>query len=234
MSEEDDAQASDSEARRVAQAYAAYRADPRRAAAWSAENPGNLAIRHEVSEAIWRLIGPHAEAGILDVGCGTGWWLEELAARTGDASKLAGLDLQPERVEAARGKCPGADVREGDARRLPWPDDSFGAVTLLLALSSMGQPMNMSAALREARRVVVPGGLVVVWEPRWPAPRGGRLTVSAGFLRQALAPIEAEFPITLVPVLARRLGERATATWYPRLARISLLRSHRLVAGRST
>jgi ubiquinone/menaquinone biosynthesis C-methylase UbiE len=231
MSEKDDAQASDPEAGRVAQAYAAYGADPRRAASWSAENPGNLAIRREVIDALWRMVAPHAAGGVLDVGCGTGWWLEELAQRVPAGARLAGLDILEARVAAARQRCPEADVRAGDARALPWADGSFGAVTMLLALSAMGQRDNARRALREARRVLAPGGLVVVWEPRLPAPRGGRLTIPRRLLRDELAPVHWDFTVTLMPAVARQLGPNAAARWYPQLARLRPLRSHRIVAG---
>jgi len=60
------------EAARIARVYAAYRASARKRKAWAADNPGNVAIREELLEAIWGLAGPElrADGAILDLGCG--------------------------------------------------------------------------------------------------------------------------------------------------------------------
>ena len=68
----------DEEEERVRSVYERYRRDPRRARAWSAENPGNLLIREEVACAVLERAGDLGQGDILDVGCGSGWWLRSL------------------------------------------------------------------------------------------------------------------------------------------------------------
>ena len=69
-----------------------------------------------------------AYADLLDVGCGTGFLLDLLAKQ--QAAHYAGLDLSPEMIRMARQKdIPGAELTEGSADRLPFPDESFDIVT---------------------------------------------------------------------------------------------------------
>ena len=64
-----------------------------------------------------------AYADLLDVGCGTGFLLDLLAKQR--AAHYAGLDLSPEMIRMARQKdIPGAELTEGSADRLPFPDES--------------------------------------------------------------------------------------------------------------
>ena len=58
----------------------------------------------------------------------------------------------------------------GDARGLPFEDAGFDLVTLFTVLSSLANGTHAELALRQAFRVVSPGGLLVVWEPRLPNP----------------------------------------------------------------
>jgi ubiquinone/menaquinone biosynthesis C-methylase UbiE len=197
----------------------------RAARKWSAANPGNRAIRHELTGAMLALVPGAAAPGarVLDAGCGTGWWLRALADC--GAADLHGIDVDAGRVAAARAAVPGADVRVGDVRALPYGDGRFDAVFLLTVLSSLPAT---SAAMREALRVLAPGGRLVIWEPRVPTPNRATRLVRRRELRAVAGPPSAEVALTLLPPLARRLG-RATDRLYHPLARVPLLRTHRLL-----
>jgi SAM-dependent methyltransferase len=197
--------------------------------AWDAANPGNAAIRGELAGALLEAAAPALRGGreLLDAGCGTGWWLERLLAEGVPADRLHGLERDPARVAAARRRAPGAAVVEGDAAELPYADGRFGAVFLITVLSSLGRA-GASQAAREAWRVLAPGGRLVVWEPRVPTPLNSSTHLvrprAIGAVTGAAAEIRA---ITLAPPLARRLGSRAPR-WYPRLAALGPLRTHRI------
>jgi SAM-dependent methyltransferase len=99
------------------------------------------------------------DARVLDVGCGTGWLAEHFPNWTG-------IDGSPDAVE--RGRAKGRDVRLGDVdRSLPFPDEQFDGVVLKDLLEHVADPV---AVVREARRVLVPGGTVFASSPdaqRW-------------------------------------------------------------------
>lgn len=207
--------------------YDGYAADPRKQRAWSAENPGNRAIRAELVAAL--LPEMPADGVVLDVGCGTGWWLAQLASYGVARSNLAGCDLLDARAAVARSRLQGADIRTADARDLPWEDASVASVTLLTTLSSMGSDDAQRTALREARRVVRPGGVVAVWEPRVSTGNRETARVSLRLLREELGADATVRSLTLFPPLARRMSSERG---YRVLAAVSLLRTHRLVAAR--
>ncbi|WP_202396876.1 class I SAM-dependent methyltransferase [Teichococcus coralli] len=101
----------------------------------------------------------------LDVGCGTGGLLRHLAqAFPGQA--LHGLEYNPRAARRAATKS-GAAVAAGDAAALPFPDAAFAAVTSLDVLCH--HAVDQSRALAEMRRVLQPGGLLVLNLPafRW-------------------------------------------------------------------
>ena len=198
------------ELRRVRTTFGRYARDPARQRAWNAANPGNRAIRREVVDRAFELAGDDLLGGdVLDIGCGSGWWLGSIQTRGAPAARLHGVDLLAGRTDAARRKLPGATVLEADARALPFEDGRFAAVTLFLVLSSLAGREDMRSVLREARRVAVRGGAVVVWEPRVRNPRN-RVThhVDRGLLEATLGMRAATRTLTVLPPLARRL--RAT------------------------
>src|SRR4051812_26994059 len=123
----------DPERRRLTRIYAGYQADARKRRAWSAENPGNRAIRDELVAAL----GPWLprSGDVLDAGCGRGWMLARLLAAGVPGARLHGLDALPARVEAAQAAAPGATVHAGDVRSLPYPDGAFSLVVFLTVLS---------------------------------------------------------------------------------------------------
>src|ERR1700722_16734345 len=218
------------EQERIERVYAGYREDRRRRRAWSAENAGNAAIREEVLRTLLELT-PDALAGegaVLDAGCGTGWWLRRLAREGVAPSRLVGADLLAERAHAAGERVPGARVIVGDVRNLPLPAGACKLVLLFTVLSAMGSREDVRIALGEARRVLARGGAIAVWEPRVWTPNPHTRLVGRGELRAVLGDELRMRTLTLLPPLARRAQGRL----YGPLARIPLLRTHRLVVAR--
>lgn len=216
----------------VARTYARYAASARKRRDWSADNPGNLAIRRELVTAAWALAGQALATAdeVLDVGCGGGWWLRELDDDPAVHARLYGVDILPDRVSAARLRVPEATITVCDVRLLPFDDRRFDLVSLFTVLSSLGSHEHVRSALQECWRVVAPGGVLLVWEPRVPNPLNtATLWLTGRELRQSLGRQEASArTTTLMPQLARRLGPR-TDVLYPRLARVGFLRTHRLI-----
>jgi len=216
---------------RVRDAYREYATDDRKRRAWDARNPGNVILRAEVLQRILEETTDQRAAGadVLDVGCGAGWWLAQLARAGVPAKRLHGVDLIEERVARARRTLPGAHVQVADATALPFADARFGIVLLLTTLSSAGGRARRRELFTQARRVLAPGGVLIVYEPRWPNPRNRHTQrIARRELRTREGDAERHEAITLLPLISRRLGERGRA-----LARIHALRSHRLTVIRA-
>jgi ubiquinone/menaquinone biosynthesis C-methylase UbiE len=103
----------------------------------------------------------------LAVGCGTGVEMRALARRAEFAGRVLGVDQSPALVETGRriaaeeGIAGRLEFRVGDALRLDLPDASVDVVLAHTVLSHVPDPL---AALREAARVVRPGGMVAVFD----------------------------------------------------------------------
>lgn len=96
---------------------------------------------------------------VADLGCGTG---EAVATLAPVVRRAIGVDREPGMIEAARSRCEGlsnVDLRLGDLDALPLADGEVDAALVMLVLHHAPDP---SAALREAARVVRPGGRLVL------------------------------------------------------------------------
>jgi len=219
---------SDGERTRLARVFTGYRDDPRRRVAWDAGNPGNAAIRDELARATLAALAERDSGGLLlDAGCGSGWWLQRLRDEGIAANRLAGVELLADRAQVARERVPGAHVLCDDIRRLPFEPDSCAMVTLFTVLSGMASAADVQSALAEARRVLAPGGAVVVWEPRVITRNPDTRLIRRRELHRGLGPNVRARSITVAPPLARR------AAWaYTGLAALPPLRSHRLFVAR--
>jgi ubiquinone/menaquinone biosynthesis C-methylase UbiE len=99
---------------------------------------------------------------VLDVACGTGIVARLAAEHVGPAGVVAGVDVNPGMLAVARSITPqglAIDWHEGRAESLPFGGSEFGTVFCQLGLQFFADKV---AALREMRRVVAPGGRVLV------------------------------------------------------------------------
>lgn len=115
--------------------------------------------------ALAQRLPPHPPGDLLEIACGTGLVTEKLRERLDPTLKLTATDLSAPMLGYAKEKLKdraGIDWREADALALPFPDAAFGAVACGFGIMFV---TDRAAMLREARRVLVPGGtlLLSVW-----------------------------------------------------------------------
>lgn len=96
---------------------------------------------------------------LLDVGCGTGYFIS-LAAPSG--ADITGFDATAPFIEAAKQRNPGVTFLTGEMEELPFADNSFDFVT---GFNSFQYAADVSNALKEARRVLKPQGklIALIW-----------------------------------------------------------------------
>jgi len=91
---------------------------------------------------------------VLDIGCGTGRFLAQLA----EIAKGWGVDASPEMLEVARTRVGAAGLKLGSAEELPFKDGWFERATMWLVAHLVDRPR----AFAEAARVLEPGGRFAV------------------------------------------------------------------------
>jgi ubiquinone/menaquinone biosynthesis C-methylase UbiE len=104
-----------------------------------------------VRDTLLDFLGP-APVAALEVGCGTGHWLEVAGAR---ASMLAGVEPSSAMLERARLAAPAARLVRARAEDLPWRDATFDRIFCVNALHHFTDRDRFFA---EARRILRPGG----------------------------------------------------------------------------
>jgi ubiquinone/menaquinone biosynthesis C-methylase UbiE len=111
--------------------------------------------------ALVRLLRLPTGRRMLEIGCGRGVGLVELAHRC-RPSRLAGLDISAELLDVARHRLAHAgsvaELHLGDVRALPFADASFDVVVDFGTCYHISRP---ERALSEIARVLAPGGLFV-------------------------------------------------------------------------
>lgn len=116
---------------------------------------------HEVERAMLQALGAGPFKLLLDLGTGTGRTLELFAGRY---ERGLGLDVNQAMLNyaegtIAKGKLANAQVRHGDIYNLALPDACADAVVIHQVLHYLPDP---SVALREAARVIAPGGRLLI------------------------------------------------------------------------
>jgi ubiquinone/menaquinone biosynthesis C-methylase UbiE len=126
------------------------------------EAPHPLITRYRLNEAL----APQPGERLLEVGPGTGYYTLDAAGWVSPGGSIEILDLQPEMLAHTTGRAAERGIdnispTEADATRMPFEDESFDGAFLTAVL---GEIPDQEAALRELRRVLKPGGRLVVGE----------------------------------------------------------------------
>lgn len=180
---------------------------------YAPDKPGNLFLRQGQERAlVWALHAggcvPLADKRLLDVGCGRGQWFAAVESLGARRENLAGIELQPERQSDAAARFAGADIRQGDAAALPWPDGAFDVVAQSTVFTSILDNRVRRQVAAEMLRVLAPQGTVLWYDFCFDNPANDQVR---GIGRRE---VESLFPgcrarfrrVTLAPPLARRLA----------------------------
>lgn len=169
---------------------------------------------------------------ILEVGCGTGYWLRELVKWGARPENLTGIDLLADRVAVARRLCaPGVRIECASAARLPFSDRTFDLVLQSTVFTSILDADLKQQVAAEMLRVVKTNGLILWYDYHVNNPwnrdvRGVRRSEIARLFPDCRIELQAA---TLIPPLARRLAPYSYLGCYL-LEKIPLFCTHYLGA----
>jgi len=127
---------------------------------WDTTRTQLYGARSDLS-ALFALADPHWTVG--DLGCGTGTLAAALAPMV---HQVIAVDASPAMLAAARARtaaCPNVQVRDGTLEALPIADGSLDVALCLLVLHHVAEPLRV---LHEARRVLRPGGRLLISDMR--------------------------------------------------------------------
>jgi protein-L-isoaspartate O-methyltransferase len=145
------------------------------------------------------------EAGerVLDVGCGTGLLVDDMAKLVGAGGRVIGVDTSKDMLMLAERRCadlPQVIFKHATAEILPEEDESFDAVACVQVLLYLP---DVPTALSEMHRVLKPGGRIAIVETDW---RGTVLnSFDESLTRRMLAAGDAAKPSPNLPVRLRPL-----------------------------
>jgi len=117
--------------------------------------------------AVFEALSINTGQAILDLGCGGGHLVRDIALAVGESGRAVGLDASPDQLESAAALC--ADLAsvefiEGSASDMVFEDASFDSLASIQMLEYI---VDVNAALAEARRVLKSGGRAVLVSVLW-------------------------------------------------------------------
>lgn len=149
-------------------------------------------------DRLWRRRAVRGLNGkVLDVACGTGDMIVELQKQ---GCSVTGIDLSEEMMAIARQKAPTATYMIADAEHLPFPDETFDAVTCAFGVRNF---VHLEQGLKEMLRVLKPGGRMVILELATPD-------------NPLIRPFYNLYTRRVIPLLGRAIaGNREAYTYLP-------------------
>lgn len=188
--------------------------DPRYA--W--QTPGYLFLMHDLARRLLAVLTQHSlrplsRTTILDVGCGTGYWLRQFVEWGAQPARCTGVDLLPDRLRAAHARCPqGMTLHCASAAALPFAAEMFDVVCQFTVLTSVLEPPMRQQIATEMLRVLKRDGIILWYDFRVKPPRNPDV---CGIRRREIARLFPACrvrltPITVAPPLLRAL---APSSW---------------------
>jgi SAM-dependent methyltransferase len=170
---------------------------------------------------------PLGDRKVLEVGCGRGNWFSAFEAFGADLQQIAGIELDPTRAAACQARFPSADVRIGDARTMPWDDESFDIVFQSTVFTSILDEQARREMAAEMLRVLHPSGCIVWYDfifnnPHNPNVKGIDLPTIKSLFPECPCRF---WRVTLAPPLSRRI---VPLSWWlaDLMERCKLLNTH--------
>src|SRR6266705_4274230 len=196
---------------RIRTAYAKRQRDDVR---YSWFSPGYLFFMQERERRLLTLLRRHGFTfldtyKILEIGCGTGYWLREFIKWGARPENITGVDLLSDRVTEAKKLCPEAvQIQCGSAAELAFPSDTFDLVLQSTVFTSVLDSNLKQQMASEMLRVVRSDGLILWYDyhvnnPWNPDVRGIKRREIDQLFPGCLIQLQR---ITLAPPLARLLA----------------------------
>lgn len=164
---------------------------------------------------------------VLEVGFGTLGWLGTLMSWRLKETDLHGIEVDARRATKAHEALPAADLRIGDATKMPWETGSFQLVIASTVFTSVLDARVRQLIANEITRVMAPGGALLWYDFAVNNPRNLHVRkVDRKELRELFPQLSGEIKsITLAPPIARFVAPRSwvLATM---LEAIPFLRTH--------
>jgi ubiquinone/menaquinone biosynthesis C-methylase UbiE len=208
----------DMELARIETEYQRRTSDEKYSGLYSSFNEGALLLAQSVERNLLAMLKRHSFSNlagqkILDVGCGSGQWLQRFINYGACPENLYGIDLFAQHIERAQCLYPTINWNVGSAHELPYPDTTFDLVTSFVMFSSILDTRLRRKIADEMWRVRKPSGLILFYDftysnPWNPAVRG----ITRQEIRQCFRRPETLFDfkrITLAPPIARRVAPHA-------------------------
>jgi arsenite methyltransferase len=117
--------------------------------------------------AVFEALAISSGQAVLDLGCGGGHLVRDIALAVGDSGRVVGLDASKEQIAAAQSFCADitvAELIEGDSTNLPFEDASFDC---LASIQMLEYVPDVDAAISESRRVLKPGSKAALVSVLW-------------------------------------------------------------------
>jgi SAM-dependent methyltransferase len=198
-------------------------------APWQPAENFILAERKSTAALLLHEAGKFPAAGdrCLEIGYGKLGWLADLISWGLREKDLHGLELDERRAHYAQTALPSADLRVGDATRLPWEDDPFKIVIVSTVFSSILDLNVRRLIADEISRVLVPGGVLLWYDLAVDNPRNPNVkSIKAKKLKELFPGFDGKIKsVTLAPPLARAIAPRSR-TLATVLSALPVLRTH--------
>jgi ubiquinone/menaquinone biosynthesis C-methylase UbiE len=149
---------------------AAYAKRQKNDARYSSLNAGNLFMMQEREQCLLTVLKrndvlPLHTKKILEVGCGTAYWLREFIKWGAQPENITGIDLLDDRVTEARYLCSEAvSIMSGNAAELAFPDATFDLVVQSTVFTSVLDARMKQQMASEMLRVVKDDGFILWYD----------------------------------------------------------------------